>query len=1446
VLRIENRDISIRKKNISVPFFQEKELPHVIAKIGKKELPFILDSGSQISVISDLDLPKSAPRFKINTKLRGVTGNTLNVNEIALLRFSMKNKSFRHPFRIIPNFKFGPLIGTDFLKSHNSRILFDSNKVIFQRYGQPPASKLPEKNQIGKISEILTSKLTDETKSVFKVSRHIFLRPRTHTLVRLQKRQDISGRKNLLVPSVNLQDKLEIFIPSALVNKKVPAVWITNPTKKGITLYPNTVVGTAEDCTLLDEENDNEATSFQINVDTKFQAELKDKQALFDKTKVNVNPELSQEDKEKFYNLVRQFSDVFSWSEEDIGKAIGFEHEIKLSDNTPVSSPQYPIPYHLRDVVRAQLDLLLKQGVIRPSKSPWNSPILLVKKKNNSYRFITDARAYNIKSIGDRYPIPPIDDILTKMSGKLYMSAGDLKSGYFQAPLTENCKEITAFSVPGEGHFEYNCLPQGVVSSGAALNRLIKLTLAGVPSSNIHYYLDDFFLVSDTIPEMLDLLKILFERLRQRGLKLSPEKTKLAYTQLVVLGHKISKYGISVSDKIIESIQNYKTPKTKKQLKSFMGVASFVRRYVERFSEIVHPLQKLLKQSEKFSWKKEQSDAFEALKSAIINAPTLMNYHPNRPLYLFTDACGKGLAGVIKQPISDDNDAELVPIAFCSRKVSPSEGKLSTYQLELLAILYSLRSFRYFLTGRSFYLKTDNKAIVYLRQSKNINGKLARWLSELETYDFIISHVSGKNNNEADSLSRHVDHKRDIEDEIASSEDPRVFNIEEELQDFNIIEAQQKDPILKKIIQWLTNSEDKDPKFERQSYYYELRNNILYRKNKTANGPVYLLVIPLSLRHKVFSMCHENVIGANHGGFSKTYKLLLRSVYFTNMKKYIHQKVKECIFCQQNKKRQGLPYGILQTHPSVPPMYRIYLDIGGPYSSNNILKHKYLAVCIDEATKFCITGSLPDTTAASVAHFLYENVILKYGLFVELALDRGPAFTSNVFQELASMFNIKLKFCDVQAHFSIGSVENAIKNLEKEIKMCIDKNNPGSWIDYLASVTFSHNININLSMGVSPFEMLFGYTPRLTFNAALDIQFQENKDRLENLRNIRERAHNNLFQRFKTSSKSYNKRHKHVQFSEGQLVWIYDPRIKKGQLKAFSGKYIGPGKIMGKNNENSYFVKYKTGRGQEKIDSITIDRLKAYYKGENKDENPTDVLFSPVHNGTNEASQAVCNKNDESTEEDFSLVIKHVICMNDLKSWNEQASLLEKCNDESLKPKFAVNEEINSKVSLFFGSITQLAGDVIVNASNEHLQPLGGVDKAIHLAAGSELTKACSKLKEIKQGNVCITDGYNLPSSFVIHTCGPRDMNPRTLQSCYERSLKLCMDNDLKTIAFPNIATRAFGFSKEKACHIALSTIRKFLEENLDAIDRIVFCQFEKENQKLYEKYMNVYFPIRH
>lgn len=724
----------------------------------------------------------------------------------------------------------------------------------------------------------------------------------------------------------------------------------------------------------------------------------------------------------------------------------------------------------------------------------------------------------------------------------------------------------------------------------------------------------------------------------------------------------------------------------------------------------------------------------------------------------------------------------------------------------------------------------------------------------MQTYNFIVSHVSGEKKLIADSLSRYVNAKRDIQDEELSSEDPRVFFAED--LDFDLKEHQWKDSFLKEIIYWLTNDSNKDQKYEKQSFYYELKDDILYRKHRFANKEVLLPVIPFSLRDKVFHLCHEKILGAHHGGFTKTYGLLVKSVYFPNMKKYVYQKCKECLPCQVYKKRPGSPLGTLQTHPSVPPFYRITIDIAGQYNADNILRHRYFVVCIDECTRFCITESIADCQATTIANFLYEKVILRYGLFYELALDRAPAFKSQIFKELMNLLDVKIKFADVQGHYSIGTAEVCIKNIENQLKLAIDKKDQGSWIELLPLVTFSHNITVNASLGYSPFELLHGFTPRLLHQAILTspCQFEDNKARIDQLSLIRDKASENLYRRFQTAKKSYDTRHKQLSFDEGDQVWIYDATTKKGQSKAFSGNYFGPGVVIKKIHDNSYLVKFKTARGQEKIDSIAIDRLKKYFpssvpSGDQDGHSEDEVEDNEVNQAeadavsSNDSQGNVMTTHPCATDDTTTDFIHGVTLMSEIPSWSVLATTYKNINNTSQR-KFDVNNDINTKISLFLGDIVKLAGDAIVNPTNEDLDPRGGADRAIHHAAGPELLEACKKIGNIKPGAVVLTEGYNLPSTYIIHTCGPRDKNPKTLQSCYEKALQLCISHDIKTIAFPAIATGVFGFPVEKAAKLALFTIRKFLEDNLDHFDKIVFCLYDHESFNLYLQHISCYFPV--
>ncbi|XP_049866081.1 uncharacterized protein LOC126366827 [Pectinophora gossypiella] len=401
---------------------------------------------------------------------------------------------------------------------------------------------------------------------------------------------------------------------------------------------------------------------------------------------------------------------------------------------------------------------MLEQNIIRPSMSPWSAPVWVVPKKKDAsgkqkWRIVIDYRKLNDATVTEIYPLPLITDILDQLGHSKYFTTLDLVSGFHQIKLKKEDAEKTGFTVitnGTSGHYEFTRMPFGLKNAPSTFQRLMNTVLTGLQGLHCYIYLDDCIIYSHDLDSHIQKLKLVFDRLRQFNLKLQPDKCEFLRREVAYLGHIITDKGVSPNPDKIKAVTDFPIPRNAKDIKSFLGLVGYYRRFIENFSKITKPLTSLLKKDAEFKWSYDQQQSFDILKNKLTSAPLLQYPNFNEPFILTTDASNYAVGAVLSQgDIGKDK-----PIAYASRTLNKAEGNYSTIEKELLAILFGVKTFRPYLYGRKFKIVTDHRPLVWLFNDKDPGSRLIRWRLKLEEYDYEIIYKQGKLNCNADALSR--------------------------------------------------------------------------------------------------------------------------------------------------------------------------------------------------------------------------------------------------------------------------------------------------------------------------------------------------------------------------------------------------------------------------------------------------------------------------------------------------------------------------------------------------------------------------------------------------------------------------------------------------------------------------------------------------------------------
>ena len=427
------------------------------------------------------------------------------------------------------------------------------------------------------------------------------------------------------------------------------------------------------------------------------------------------------------------------------------EHSIPLKDTTPVRQRMYRIPQRLLPLLKEEVEEMLSLGVIERSHSEWSNPVVLVPKKDGQIRFCIDFRKVNAQSHFDAYPMPRLEDLIECLGEARFITTLDLCKGYWQVPLAKQDRPYSAFRTP-QGLFQFTVMPFGLQGAPATFQRLMDYVLEGT-EAYAAAYLDDIVIYSASWREHLGHLSDVWQRIQKAGLTVHPKKCDFAKSEVRYLGHVLGRGLIRPQMDKVQAIKDCPQPQTKKDVRSFLGLAGWYRRFVPDFATRAAPLSDLTRKSgsSRVQWGADQEGAFNDLKGALCHDPVLQSPDFNKPFTVQTDASGIGLGAVLLQGEGTDQR----PVAYISRKLFPRETRYAAVELECLAIKWALDTFKYYLLGRDFLLETDHRALQWLGRMKDSNARITRWFLALQPYRFLVKYRAGKQNVVADFLSRH-------------------------------------------------------------------------------------------------------------------------------------------------------------------------------------------------------------------------------------------------------------------------------------------------------------------------------------------------------------------------------------------------------------------------------------------------------------------------------------------------------------------------------------------------------------------------------------------------------------------------------------------------------------------------------------------------------------------
>lgn len=846
----------------------------------------------------------------------------------------------------------------------------------------------------------------------------------------------------------------------------------------------------------------------------------------------------------------------------DETKKSNVELRIILTDEAPIyQSPRRLSPLEA-DVLNKQIEDWLKTGIIKPSKSDFACPTVLAHKKDGNYRVCIDYRRINKKIIKERFPLPLIEDQIDKLKEAQIFTSLDLKNGFLHVDVNKDSQKYTSFVTP-KAQFEFIKMPFGLCTAPSVFQRFINDIFHDyINDGTVLAYLDDLIIPARTEEEALTKLKEIMKRAEEFGLQFNWKKCHFFKKEIEYLGYIVKDNKVRPSKEKIKAVSNFKKPNNIKSMQSFLGLTGYFRKFIRNYSLIAKPMTDMLKKDAVFNFDERCEEAFLKLKEILTSSPVLRIYNPDMETEVHTDASADGYGAVLLQRCPKDN--QLHPVHYMSKKTTPSERKYHSYYLEILAIVEAIKKFRVYLQGIHFKIITDCSALTMTLQKKDLPPRVARWALLLEEYDYKIEHRPGSSMKHADALSRYPVW-------ILTETTARLKRAQDGDENIQLI----KRILLKEPYQ-----------------NYVLQNDILY-KEKNGNK---MIVVPKKMQTEIIRKNHER----GHFGIVKTEELINREYFIENLQTKIKKVIDNCVECILVSHKRGKKEGLLNPIPKGDvPLATYHIDHLGPLTSTN-KNYKYILTVVDAFTKFTWIYPVKTLTTEETISKL-ELQQQSFGSPERIITDRNAAFTSNDFKDYCQNESITQYLITTGQPRGNGQVER-IHQIIISVLSKLSADDPTKWYRKVSNVQRCLNGTYQRSIGMTPFELMFGVKIKDKDDELMKIIEEENIERMnENRLELREKAKESIRKIQEENKKSFNRKRKQaISYEVGHLVAIKKTQFSQGS-KLYP-KYLGPYEVTMKKRNDRYAVR-KIGNSEGPINTTSsADFMKPWVSCSTEDE----------------------------------------------------------------------------------------------------------------------------------------------------------------------------------------------------------------------------------------------------